>query len=170
MHRITKERPIDRFVLEREQLKPLREYDVMLEESRVANAYALVSVDGVQYSVPPQLARQPLTLQRRPESLSFVVDGATVARHDYAAKGQCLVQDPAHLPPPPKPRHERFAPLGEAVVAACGDAGRRYFEAVESKAPHAPLALLREVLERCDEFGATTVMHALESAPQQRSR
>lgn len=163
VHRITRERPCDRFAIEREALRPLSSYDIMLEESRVADAYALVSVDGVRYSVPATLARQPVTLQRRIDGISLLKDGEFLARHAYAPPGQRLVQIPEHLPPRPKPRHERFATLGEVVVKRFGENGRRYVAAVEAKAPHAPLALLREVLDRDAEFHHDVVAGALES-------
>ena len=166
VHRITRERPCDRFTIERESLGPLRDYDIVLESTRVADAYGLVSVDGVRYSIPAQHARQVVTLQRRPKSLTFIVGGETVAQHALAAGGVRLVQDKQHLPPPPKPRHERFAQLGEAIVTRFGENGRRYVDEVERKAPHAPLALLREVLARNEEYDTAVVAAAIESLVQ----
>ena len=144
---MTREKPCDQFIVEQRALGALREYDVVLEETRVADAYGLVSVHGVRYSVLVIHARHAVTLQRRPDNLTFIIDGKVVAQHGYPAHGVRLVEDPAHLPPPPKPRHERFAQLGDAIIARFGDIGRRYVDQVEHKAPHAPLALLREVLE-----------------------
>lgn len=163
IHRVTRERPSDRFTVERAALRPLRSYDIMLEESRVADAYALVSVDAVRYSVPAAFARQPVTLQRRIDGVSFLKDGELLAQHAYAPPGQRLMQVPEHLPPPPKPRHERFAALGELVVERFGEIGRRYVAEVEGRAPHAPLALLREVLEHDAEFDHDIVAAAIES-------
>jgi len=166
VHRITRERPCDRFTIERHALRAVREYDVVLEASRVADAYALVSFNGVRYSVPAKHARKAVTLQCRPEHLTFIIDGTIVAQHPYPAYGVRLVQNSQHLPPPPSPRHERFAQLGEAIVDRLGEVGRRYVEAIEHKAPHAPLALLREVLERHDEYGAAVVNGSIESLLQ----
>ncbi len=166
VHRITRERPCDRFTIERSALQPVREYDVVLEATRVADAYGLVSIDGVRYSIPARYARRPVTLQCRPKCLTFIVDGEVVAQHPYPAYGVRLVQDPQHLPPPPSPRHERFALLAEAIVERLGETGRRYVHAVELKAPHAPLGMLREVLERYDEYNVTVVAAALESLLQ----
>lgn len=168
VHRITGERPCDRFVVESQALKPLRDYDLMLEETRVADAYALASVDGVRYSVPARFARQVVTLQRRPQDLIFVVKGEEIARHSYARAGQRLVQDPAHLPPAPRPRHERFTLLSDAVAERFGELGRRYANLIERQAPHAPLALLNEVLEREKEYGSALVAGILESLVQYR--
>jgi transposase len=162
-HRITRERPCDRFAIEREALHPVVEYDLVLEEPRVADAYALVSVEGVRYSVPACHARRALTVQFRPESITFVVGGAIVAQHGYAKAGQRLVQDPAHLPERPKPRHERFAQLGDQLAAQFGDLGQAYVAEVERRAPHAPLAILREVLERAVEFPQPILAAALAS-------
>ena len=163
VHRVTRERPCDRFAVEAAALKPVPAYDITLEESRVADAYGLVSVNGVRYSVPARFARHPLTLQRRVDGITFAVGGEIVAVHAYPAYGVRLVQNPQHLPLPPKPRHERFAQLGDAIVERLGERGRRYVAAVEGRAPHAPLALLREVLERYDEYGEAAVAIAIES-------
>jgi transposase len=168
VHRVTRERPCDRFVIERQALKPLNAYDIVLEETRVADAYALASVDGVRYSVPAAYARRVLTLQRRPETLSFVLDGQVLAQHRYARPEQRLVQDPSHLPPRPQPRHERFAGLSDSVTERFGLLGRRYAELIEKKAPHAPLAILNEVLDREKEYGADLVGGILESLLQCR--
>ncbi|MGH3574223.1 MAG: IS21 family transposase [Pseudonocardiaceae bacterium] len=168
VHRITRERPCDRFTLERQALRPLTNYDIVLEEQRVSDPYALVSVDGVRYSIPATFARRRLTLQRRPESLTFIVEGERVAEHPYAKPGQRLVQDPAHLPPAPKPRHEAFTQLGDRVAERYGDVGRAYVALIEATAPHAPLALLREVIEREQEYGHELVAGVLESLVQYR--
>jgi hypothetical protein len=144
----------------------MRAYDVVLEATRVADAYGLVSVDGVRYSIPSQHARRAVLLQCRPERLTFIVAGEIVAQHAYAAHGIRLVQNPEHLPPRPQPQHERFAKLGEVINSRLGESGRRYVAAVEQKAPHAPLALLREVLARADEYGVATVTAAIDSLLQ----
>ena len=163
VHRVTRERPCDRFAVEAAALGPVWAYDIVLEDSRVADAYGLVSVDGVRYSVPARFARRPVTVQRRAVGVSFVVDSEIVATHAYPAYGVRLVQNREHLPPPASPRHERFVYLGDAIVERLGERGRRYVAAVEHQAPHAPLALLREVLERYDEYGETAVAVAIES-------
>jgi hypothetical protein len=166
VHRITRERPCDRFAIERESLRPLPKYDLVIEEPRVADPYALVSVDGVRYSIPPAFARQRLILQRRPHDLTFIVGGQIVKRHPYAKLGQRLVQDPADLPPAIKPRHERFANLGDLLIDHFGQLGRSYVDLIEATAPHAPLALINEVLEREHEYGGELVAAVLESLVQ----
>jgi transposase len=166
VHRITRERPCDRFAIERNALQPLREYDVVLEETRVADAYGLVSLDGVRYSVPAKYARRSAVLHCRPGRITITIGGEVVAEHAYPDFGVRLVQDREHLPPPPKPRHERFAQLGDAIIDRLGETGRRYVKAVERKAPHAPLAFLREVIQRTDEYGVATVSAAIESLMQ----
>lgn len=162
VHRVTRERPIDRFAIERAALQPIPTYDLFLEETRVADAYALVSVGGVRYSVPAAYARTPVTLQLRPREFSVLAGGVEIARHPYAKSGMRLVQVPDHLPPKPKPRHEHFAAAGDGIAAQFGAVGQRYVEAVERRAPHAPVAMLREVLDRAAEFEQRVVMKALE--------
>jgi transposase len=163
VHRVTAQRPCDRLTTERASLMPLVAFEVMLEENRVADAYALVSCDGVRYSVPPRYARQAVVMQRRPDGVTFVVDGAVLVRHAWAKPGVRLVQLPEHLPPKPRPRHERFVSLGDRVTESFGELGRRYVDAVERRAPHAPLAILREVCEREAEFGRPIVAAVIEN-------
>jgi transposase len=163
IHRITRERPCDRFEIERNALHAFPAYDLFLEEKRVADAYALVSFKGARYSIPPQYARRPLTLQCRPEALHFLVDGQLVATHRYAPVGVRLVQRPEHLPPAPKPRHERFHHLACAVIERFGDLGGRYVAAIEKRAPHAPLAILREVLEQENHYDRCAVAAVMDS-------
>jgi len=166
VHRVTAQRPCDRLTTERASLMPLVAYDIKLEENRVADAYALVSCDGVRYSVPSQYARQVVVMQQRPDGLTFVVDGTAIARHAWAKPGVRLVQLPEHLPPKPRPRHERFVSLGDRVAQSFGELGRRYVDAVERRAPHAPLAILREVCEREADFGRPIVAAVIESLLQ----
>lgn len=163
VHRVTQERPTDRFKIERTALGPLPDHDLFLEETRVADAYALVSVSGVRYSVPACHARMPVTLQLRPGEFSVLAAGKHVARHQYAAPGVRLVQLPEHLPPKPKPRHEQFDAIGDSISACLGELGRCYVEAVELRAPHAPVAMLREVMERVADFDRNVVVKALET-------
>ncbi|MGP6191584.1 MAG: IS21 family transposase [Vulcanimicrobiaceae bacterium] len=163
VHRVTRERPCDRFTIEQAALHPVREYDIVLEETRVSDPYALVAIEGVRYSIPSSYPRRNVTVQFRPSGLRFIVDGAIVAAHDYAKPGQRLVQDPMHLPPPPRPKHQAFTDLADAVAERFGEIGRSYADAIERAAPHAPLALLREVLERAGEYGDPLVSAALET-------
>jgi transposase len=163
VHRVTREKPCDRFEVERKKLHPLRDYDIALESTRIADSYGLVSVNGVRYSVPAEYARCPVTLQSRPTTVTFLVDGAIIANHRNAPYGVRLVQVESHLPPRQKSTHEKFAQLGDAIIERYGTSGGRYVDLVEQKAPHAPLAILREVLERHEEYGPSTVISALES-------
>jgi hypothetical protein len=166
VHRVTREKPCDRFEVERKELRPIREYDVVLESTRVADSYGLVSVNGVRYSVPAEFARRPVTVQCRPATVTFLADGTTIVSHRNALYGVRLVQLDAHLPPKPKPQHERFVQLGTSIVDRYGAIGSQYVELVEKKAPHAPLAILREVLDRHEEYGSLTVCGALASLVQ----
>jgi len=163
IHRVTRERPADRFSMERAALQPLAEYEPFLEEPRVADAYGLVSVNGVRYSVPSIYARTPVTLHLRPSGFSVLISGKAVTHHAYAKLGVRLVQLPEHLPPKPKPRHDQFAAAGERIAASLGELGTQYVGAVERKAPHAPVAMLHEVLDRLAEFDRYVVIKALET-------
>lgn len=65
VHRVTAQRPCDRLTTERALLMPIVAYDVMLEEDRVADPYALVSCNGVRYPVPSPYAPGDIVVERR---------------------------------------------------------------------------------------------------------
>jgi transposase len=162
IHRSTGEMPQSRLAHEQTLLKAVPEYDLVIEEPRVADAYGLVRYRAVRYSVPEEIARMPVMLQLRRDGLTIVANGKAVARHKYAPLGITLVQDPAHLPKRVAPRHHHFDELGQHVAREFGELGRSYVALVEKRAPHAPLAVLREVLDRHDEFGRDVVAPILE--------
>lgn len=162
IHRITGEMPETQLAHEQTLLKALPEYDLVIEEPRVADAYGLVRYRKVRYSVPEEVARMPVMLQLRIDGLAIVANGKVVKRHRYAPPGVYLVQDPADLPKPVRPRHDRFDELARHVVREFGELGQRYADLVEKRAPHAPLAVLREVLDRHDEFGRDVVAPLLQ--------
>ena len=157
VHRTTGQMPQSRLEQEQSLLSAVPEYDLVLEEPRVADAYGLVRYRKVRYSLPEEYARMPVILQLRVDKLSIAVNGKVVRQHKYAPLGVYLVQNPADLPKPIKPRHDRFSELARQVAREFGEAGRRYADLVEKRAPHAPLAVLREVLDRHDEFGRDVV-------------
>ena len=65
LHRTTGERPIDRFQRERPLLRPLPEVPFDTDEilAVVVTPHARIHYDGNRYSVPPELARKPVTLR-----------------------------------------------------------------------------------------------------------
>lgn len=162
IHRTTGEMPQSGLAYEQSLLKAIPEYDLVIEEPRVADAYGLVRYRKVRYSVPEEIARMPVMLQLRTDGLTIVANGKVVRQHTYAPPGVYLVQDPADLPKPVRPRHDRFDELARHVAREFGDLGRRYADLVEKRAPHAPLAVLREVLDRHDEFGRDVVAPILQ--------
>jgi transposase len=163
VHRFTKQRPDERFVVERASLRPLTSFEVVVEELRVSDAYGLVAIDGTRYSVPAAYARKPVNVQRRVGELRISCDGTVVATHVPAAKGTRVVQREEHLPPPPRPQHDRFAELGIRIIERFGELGERYVAAVEAHAPHTPLALLREVIASVEKFPEVIVRRSIET-------
>lgn len=163
IHRSTGEIPQSKLANEKPLLKALPEYDLVIEEPRVADAYGLVRYRGVRYSVPENYARAAVMLQLRCDGLTITAGGQVIAGHNYAPPGVDLVQNPAHLPKRIPPRHDRFTELARHVAREFGELGQRYADLVEKRAPHAPLAVLREVLDRHDEFGRDVVGPILQS-------
>ena len=88
--RTTGEQPTDRLVLERPFLGPLPRvrFDTdYVETRRVHNIVPFISVDGVRYSVPPNVLGQLVEIRRPVDSDSFEVRwaGTVVARHQLAS-------------------------------------------------------------------------------------
>ncbi|MDQ2679568.1 MAG: IS21 family transposase [Candidatus Eremiobacteraeota bacterium] len=164
VHRITRVRPQERFAVEKEALAPVPFYDVKLEYPRTVDVYGMVAFSGVRYSVPSAYARRHVSVQERPLDLTVVCNGETIVTHAYAPPGVRYVQLPEHLPPKPQPRHEAFAALGDQISTILGPLGRTYVNAVQKRAPHAPLAILREVLKSHAEFGTAIVAQAVQTA------
>ncbi len=166
VHRTTRVRPDD--AAERHALAPIPVYDLKLEHPRTADVYGMVAFAGVRYSVPCAFARRHLSVHERPAGITVVCNGEIIATHAFAPDGVRYVQLPEHLPPKPQPRHEAFEVLADKISAIFGPLGRAYVHAVAKSSPHAPLAILREVLKNHEEFGTSIVAQAVQTALDHR--
>ena len=100
-HRVTGEPPQDRLVRERPLLGPLPRvrYDTARREPRVVGRVPLVQVDGVWYSVPPELIRQVVEVRLpvgRGTLEVHAAGGRVVARHQLVPAASPPVWDPTH--------------------------------------------------------------------------
>ena len=99
--RTTGELPAQRLEVEQEFLTslPRARFDTdYIETRRVHNVFPFIAVDGVRYSVPPQVLGQLVEIRRAIDSVCFEVRwaGQVVATHHLAAAGTAEVWDPTH--------------------------------------------------------------------------
>ena len=105
-HRATRRPPAEMPAEERPRLHPVpaAPLTAALGVTRKVDALSLVTFDGGQYSVPHQLAGQPVHVRRHGEQVVIMHAGpggpAEVARHLVTTPGSPRVND-AHYPPPP---------------------------------------------------------------------
>jgi Mu transposase, C-terminal domain len=105
-HRITRRAPAEMLAEERARLHPVpaAPFTAALGVTRKVDALSLVTFEGGQYSVPHELAGQPVWVRRHGEQVVISHAGpggpVEVARHLVTAPGSPRVDD-AHYPPAP---------------------------------------------------------------------
>ena len=164
-HRITRRAPAEMLAEERARLHPVPAvpFTAVLGVTRKVDALSLVTFEGGQYSVPHELAGQPVWVRRHGEQVVISHAGpggpVEVARHLVTTPGSPRVQD-AHYPPAPpgalgrtpKPRtaaEAQFLAIGDgaglwlAEAAAAGTARvrSRMAQAVQLAALHGAAAV-----------------------------
>lgn len=99
LHGRTHKRPVDLFVAEKPQLKPLSAYpyDCALIETVVANTQFRVRIDGNRYSVPVAYAGRKLILKLYPERLCLYDGEKLVAEHLRSYDRGLDIENPDHV-------------------------------------------------------------------------
>ncbi len=128
-HRITRRAPAEMLADEQARLHPVpaAPFTVALGVTRKVDALSLVTFEAGQYSVPHELAGQPVWVRRHGEQVVITHVGesgpAEVARHLVTTPGSPRVDD-AHYPPAPPGalgRTPRPRTAAEAKFLAIGD-------------------------------------------------
>jgi transposase len=99
IHETTRERPVDRFQQERSLLGalPAIPYDTDEIVPAVVTPHARIEFDGNRYSVPPTLARQPVSIRADRDEVRILREGHLAAQHVRCyGRGQ-LIMLPDHL-------------------------------------------------------------------------
>jgi transposase len=76
---------------------PARPFDACLQHIRQADKYQTVRFEEARYSVPRQVAFEPVTVKAYPERIVLVHKGQVVARHRRSRAPGEQVLDPAHF-------------------------------------------------------------------------
>ena len=128
-HRITRRAPAEMLTEEQTRLHPVpaAPFTAALGVTRKVGALSLVTYEGGQYSVPHELAGQPVWVRRHGEQVVIAHAGpdgpAEVARHQVTTPGSPRLED-AHYPPAPPGALARAAKArtaAEAQFLAIGD-------------------------------------------------
>jgi hypothetical protein len=166
-HRITRRAPAEMLAEERARLHPVpaAPFTAALGVTRKVDALSLVTYEGGQYSVPHELAGQPVWVRRHGGQVVITHAGpdgpAEVARHLVTTPGSPRVDDGHYPPAPPgalgrtpKPRtaaEAQFLAIGdgaglwlaEAAAAGASRVRAKMATAVQLAALHGPGAVDR---------------------------
>jgi len=98
IHGTTRERPLDRFELEKTKLLPLppKPYDTSVIKTVAVGRQALINFDTNRYTVPFSLAGKSLTLKADAAQVTLFDGHRPVASHRRCYESHRLIEDPAH--------------------------------------------------------------------------
>jgi transposase len=167
LHATTKERPIDRFQQERDRLRPLPPVPFDTDEvvPVIVTPLARVRYDGNRYSVPPSLARKPVTLRANATAVWLIDQGQEVTRHPRCyEKGQLIRRPEDHLAAL-KLRRRRQAGQFEEEFDALGPLAREFHLKLLSM-PVKPTVHLRRLLGLVRLYGRRDMLAAIGQALQ----
>src|ERR1700686_157388 len=94
IHETTRERPLDRFQQERGLLRPLPTIPFDTDEivPAIVSPHARIEFDGNRYSVPPTLARRPVSIRADRDGVRVLHEGHLAAQHVRCyQRGQLIV-------------------------------------------------------------------------------
>jgi transposase len=99
LHETTRERPVDRFQQERPLLHalPAIPYDTDEIVPAVVTPHARIEFDGNRYSVPPALARRPVSIRADRDEVRILHEGRPAAQHVRCYQRGQLIVLPDHL-------------------------------------------------------------------------
>ncbi len=135
IHATTRERPLDRLLIERSRLRALPQHrpPVELLVSAIVSKQASVRLDTNTYSVPPALVGKSVLIRADEQTVRVLSDGTEVARHARCWDRRRAIEVPAHR---------------EALMARRpGAQGPRRRESIANLAPECR-AYLQEVARR----------------------
>jgi transposase len=98
IHETTRERPVDRLQRERSRLRalPAIPFDTDEVVPAVVSPHARIRFDSNRYSVPPQLARRPVTIRANRDQVRVLHEGQALAQHLRCYQRRQLIVLPDH--------------------------------------------------------------------------
>jgi transposase len=165
IHETTRERPIDRFQRERLMLHalPAIPYDTDEIVPAVVTPHARIEFDGNRYSVPPILARRPVSIRADRDEVRILHEGHLAAQHVRCyQRGQLIVLPDHRLAALALSRRSRSSALEQAFDALGPEA--RQFHLQLRKLPVKTGVHLRRLLSLARLYGTTELLGAISRA------
>jgi transposase len=162
LHETTRERPVDRFQQERSLLRslPATPYDTDEVVPAVVNPLARIEFDGNRYSVPPQLARQPVTIRASRDAVRVLHEGQLVAQHARCYERRQLIVLPDHRLAALALRKRSRGTAMEHAFDALGPEARRFHLHLKSQ-PVKTGVHLRRLLGLARLYGTAELLAAI---------
>jgi transposase len=171
IHSITRQRPVDRFLAEKEALLPLPPelFDTDWVLSPKVSKQCLIRVDTNDYSVPHTCYRQAIEVRVDDQSVRIGLHGKEVARHARGYGQHQTIIDRQHQEAIRESRTmPRFTALKRGFLTAYGLVGHRFYEGL-SRRTDLLTAALRQILELEQVYPHQDVLDALEAVMRQGS-
>jgi len=165
IHETTRERPIDRFQQERPLLGalPMIPYDTDEIVPAVVTPHARIEFDGNRYSVPPTLARRPVSIRADRDEVRILHEGHLAAQHVRCyQRGQLIVLPDHRLAALVLSRRSRSSALEQAFDALGPEA--RQFHLHLRKQPVKTGVHLRHLLGLARLYGTAELLGAISRA------
>jgi transposase len=165
IHETTRERPIDRFQRERSLLRalPAIPFDTDEVVPAVVTPHARIAFDGNRYSVPPELARRPVSIRADGDQVCIWHQGRLAAQHVRCYQRRHLIVRPDHrLAALALSRRSRSSALEDAFDALGPEA--RQFHLHLKKQPVKTGVHLRRLLGLARLYGTAELLGAIARA------
>jgi hypothetical protein len=165
IHETTRERPVDRFQREHSLLRalPAIPFDTDEVVPAVVSSHARIEFDGNRYSVPPGLARRPVTIRADRDEVRVMHEGQLATRHVRCYQRRQLIVLPDHrLAALGLSRRARSSAVEQAFDALGPEA--RQFHLHLKKQPVKTGVHLRRLLGLARLYGAAELLGAVSRA------
>lgn len=171
VHSITRQRPVDRFLVEKETLLPLpsEPFDTDWVLSPKVSKQCLVRVDTNDYSVPRECYRQSIEVRVDDQSVRIKLRGKEIARHARCYGHYQAIIDREHQDTIRESRTmRRFTLLKRGFLTAYGMVGHHFYEGLSRRTDLLTTAL-RQLLELEQTYPHQDILVALEAVMRQGS-
>jgi transposase len=167
LHDRLKQRPVDRFTVEKPMLRPLPRVayntdEVLITEVRPSSR---VEFDANRYTVPPRLTRKTVIIQANATQVRIIHQGEQVACHKRCYGRRELIADPAHQLEVLQLRRKQSVSQWEESFKALGDEACQ-FHLHLIKQPIRATAHVKKIMELARLYGRESVLSAIRVALQ----
>lgn len=170
IHETTKERPVDRFLIEQAAMRPLPSAPFCTDEvvPAVVNTHARIKFDSNRYSVPPQLVRKTVLVRADPHHVRVFHQGREMACHPRCFERRQLIRRDEHLLQAKQMRRRERKSQVEQAFDELGPAAQTFYLKLLTR-PIKPLVHLRRILKLAHLYGRQEVLTSLEYALRQEA-